>query len=493
MSIFDNIFNRGSKRKPEPDIIKKVKDVTKLPRSRQTQPDIPAYDPVMGDTVNGMVADEYIREVIPHIRKISKITPDLKLALKDAVELINTSHKISFGGSVTAEQADEMRLHLNEVTKHWLLGTAGINGIIDRLIRQIKIGGALSIEVIPNRELTGVHGIAIVDPEFIYFRYNKSLQKYEPYQLIRYAYNHGDIRKAFKKLNQNTYLYIGVGSDIELPTGEPEFMAALNSITTQKTMTDNINFVVSQVGLMGFFEALLDKPDQRADENEAAYKARLESLLTETKTALGDSMRDGITVGYKDDHEFNFHSTTKDIRGLAEIFNQNEIQVANGIGTAPLFLGVDSKSDTGTNILFTKLVSQLNSTHDILARALEFMYSLELRLAGYSFDSIIIEFDMSTVADTLKKEQANEYKIRNLHQLYADGIISLETYAHRMGEGSPDQKEPRLPLESVSEGGLDTTQTPKDRADTKTKKTDAQKKTDDKRKTGTPKDNTKNK
>jgi len=490
MRILD-IFNRGN-RKPQ-TVIKKKKTTATIQRGRQTQPDIQTQDPLIGDSMSGMVSDEYIREIIPHIRKISKITPDLKLALKDSVELINTSHKISFDGKVDAKQADKMRTHLADVSKRWLLGTAGINGIVDRLIRQIKIGGALSIEVIPNRDLTAVHGVAIVDPENIYFRYNKALQKYEAHQLIRYNTTGKNLTRTYKRLNPNTYLYIGVGSDVELPTGEPEFMAALNSLTTQKTMTDNINFVVSQVGLMGFFEALLDKPDQRADENESTYKARLESLLTETKTALSDSMRDGITVGYKDDHEFNFHSTTKDIRGLADIFNQNEVQVANGIGTAPLFLGVDSKSDTGTNILFTKLVSQLNSTHDILARALEFMYSLELRLAGFSFNNILIEFDMSTVADSLKQEQANEYKIRNNHQLYADGIISLETYAHRMGEGSPDQKEPRLPLESVSKGGLDTGSSPKDRKDEKKKKTDAQKKTDDKRKTGTPKDNVKNK
>jgi hypothetical protein len=253
-------------------------------------------------------------------------------------------------------------------------------------------------------------------------------------------------------------------------------------------MTENINFIIQQLGVMGFFEALMEKPQQNANESDGAYATRLSNILVEMKRKLNDSMRDGITVGYKEDHEFTFHSTTKDINGVADVFNLNEVQVANGIGHPASFLGVPSSStDTNFNILFGKMISQLNTIQEALAFILEYGYSLELRLAGFTFKHLNVEFNKSTITDELKYQQAEEYKIRNQRVMYADGIISQEDYADAMGYEAPDQKEPRVEIDPAK-----TLQDAQDKRDANTDRKTSDKKTRDK-KNPNPKDNAKNK
>ena len=89
----------------------------------------------------------------------------------------------------------------------------------------------------------------------------------------------------------------------------------------------------------------------------------------------------------------------------------------------------------------------------VVTYVLKFMYSLELRLAGFNNKGMKITWKPSTVADDVKIQQANQYKIQNLDLLYKAGIISQYQYAWEMGYDSPDEMEPRIPLEQQQGGG----------------------------------------
>ena len=75
-------------------------------------------------------------------------------------------------------------------------------------------------------------------------------------------------------------------------------------------MKTNINHILKQLGLLGYLEVMLDKPDQLANESESKYKDRLNGLLIEAKKNTKAGFLDGVVVGYREDHEFNFNSTT---------------------------------------------------------------------------------------------------------------------------------------------------------------------------------------
>ena len=86
----------------------------------------------------------------------------------------------------------------------------------------------------------------------------------------------------------------------------------------------------------------------------------------------------------------------------------------------------------------------------LLSNALEFLYSLELRLAGFNCKGINIHWYPATVSDDVKIQQARMYKTQVNNALYRDGIINLLQYAQDMGYDTPDQDEPRVPLEQQS-------------------------------------------
>lgn len=122
----------------------------------------------------------------------------------------------------------------------------------------------------------------------------------------------------------------------------------------------------------------------------------------------------------------------------------NQQSVANGLGVNGSLIGVQNNlTEGGTGILLSKMISQLRNIQMLLKYALEFLYTLELRLAGYNNKGVVVTFGTSTISDELKVQQGIEYKIRNLVSLYNQGIISQEEFAWSMGYEKPDQKEPR--------------------------------------------------
>ena len=236
-----------------------------------------------------------------------------------------------------------------------------------------------------------------------------------------------------------TYQYFGLYSDEDTPYGIPPFLASMKAISTQKDMKDNIHHILNQLGLLGYHETKVQKPDQFAHESDTVYQQRINKLLADTKRNIIQGFKEGVVVGFEEDHEFQFHSTTKNLNGVTDLFNMNENQIANGLKTSPAFLGVKSGStESFLSIVFTKTLSQLKNVQKILSSVLRKGYELELTLAGYDPKLLTsVEFKSSTVTDDLKLQQGKEIKQRVLHALWVDGIISSEQYSEEMGYTKP--------------------------------------------------------
>ena len=410
----------------------------------------------------------YIAEIIPIIRKLSWINPDLGLAVNDMVQLTNTGHRIKFDPGVPPEQQENMRVHLDEQERKWGDGVAGINGVINKMIAQIWISGALSIEWVVENDLKSIKHIAFVNPETIRFRWDKKKLRFFPYQ--RQDYNTGMIQgEKYVKLNKNTYKYYGLNGDTDIPYGIPPFLTALNSLSTQAEMDKNIKFILKQLGLLGFVELLMGKPGPREGESDSEYETRLKRILSEAKTNILEGVSDGVVTGYEEDHTFEFHSTTKNLNGVPQMYNLNEVQVANGLKMAPDFLGVQrGRAESGLNITFTKMLSQLQNIQKMIAFCLQWGYALELRLAGFKFEHLDVVFNPSTITDELKYQQSQEYKIRNVANKYNMGIIGQHQAADELGYDKPDQKEPRAPLDD-SGAAKEKRQDQNDKSDKKTR------------------------
>lgn len=418
--------------------IKTGKVITSPPGNRSTEPTSgrSGFDITNLQNRLDIIKPDFQLKAIPYIRKLYKVNEDVGSVLYDAIQLTNTGHNIKFSQDVNPKQADKMREHLKTVSKHWHCGTANIDGLINKWIAQIYVSGALSVEWIPNMDLTGIAQNALVNPETILFALQPN-GSYAPYQKSKKKLGH--VGQNIKKLNTNTYQYISLFSDEDTPYGVPPFLTALKAIETQDDMKGNIHHILKQLGLLGYLEVNLDKPDQQANESEGSYLSRLNKLLDETKNNMLKGFKDGIVVGFEGDHSFEFHSTTKNLSGVTDIFNMNERHIANGLKTSPSYLGVSGGStETFMSIVFTKTLSQLRNTQQIIAACLEKGYEMELLLAGFDYTGKLeVEFNTSTITDEVKIQQGRQYKQLTLSNLFKDYIISAETYAEEMGYQKP--------------------------------------------------------
>lgn len=425
-----------------------------LPSGRTNLPDdLTSFDSLKSSLKQ--VKPAFYWAMIPEIRKLFVISSPLSSAVTTLVQLSNTGFQIKFSNSLKPTERLEMSNHLREVSRKWGFGTAGIHGIIDKLLYQLLLGGANSVEWVIKNDLSGVNYLSLINPETIRPVYNKRTLRYEYYQEVKSLSSLPGNLPNMVKLNDKTFRYFALMSAEENPVGIPPFLAALPDLTSHKNMLNNINFIVEQVGLMGFLELLMDKPPQADGESDKAYRTRLTNFLTEAKSSVNEGLKDGVIAGYKGDHEFNFNSITKDLGSLPAVFNLISKNVSQGLKTPSVFLEGDTKTETQISIVFTKLIAQLTDIQNIVAHILEDGFVMELLLAGYNPKGIKVSFDPSTITDSYKKAQTDEIKQRTNHALYADGILELDDYAIDMGYDQASQKKPRLPINQVNQATAD--------------------------------------
>lgn len=409
--------------------------------------------------ITNLVNPSFRTEYIPLIRNLYKVNPDVSITLQDMFKLANTGHQISFPNN-TPEEAKEMRDHLNQVSSTWSRYTAGIDGLVNKFMAQLMIGGAISIEAVPNKKLDGIATIIFIRPENIIFQ-RKDDGQYQPYQKNTRKFIENR-KPDYIKLNTDTYIYVGMYNDTDEPYGVPPFMAALDSIVGQHDMRDNFKHIMEIMGMVGFLEAKMEKPLRKPSESESAYASRLTQTLQKLKQNLVRGLRDGVVTGYKDDHEFKLNSTTQNLSNINAVWDMNQQSVANGLGVSSNLIGVGSNiTEAGTGIMLSKMISQLKNIQTLVTFVLKFIYTLELRLAGFNNKGMKVEFGTSTISDEIKIQQGLEYKIRNLVSLYNQGIINQDQFAWAMGYDSPAEKEPLTP---INEEGTDGVSSPQDSA-----------------------------
>lgn len=462
------------------------KNLTTLPTGRQSQPNIGAnYNPNV-TALYSTVTPEFVRETIPLIRLLMKRNPDVGQAIHNIVSLGNTGHKIFFDRKRSAAEVDAMRNHLKNKRSDWATGTASIDGLINKFIAQVLVGGAISAEWVPNNTLTGIESCVLVNPEEIEFVLDPvRATKYIPYQRVnQFAGLKKNTKYGLVTLNTNTYRYFGLNGDTELPYGFPPYLTAIDAIDMQLRMVKNIKFVVDQMGLLGFLEALINKPDQLDGEDDVAYMTRLTNILVQAKTRMLEGFKDGVVAGFKDDHEFNFNTAARSYEKASGLYDNNELNVASGLKQdASLWGRSYSTSETQITVVFIKMLSELKNIQTLVGKMLEFGYALELRLAGFNFDSLEVKFNKSTIQDELKYQQAQEIKIRNVQSKMILGLLNQDQAADELDYEQSAYPEPQVSwdvLAGQADPAAPPTGTPatgaKKKADTKKKKTASAKK-----------------
>jgi len=129
-----------------------------------------------------MVTPSFRSEIIPLIRNLYKVNSDMSITVQDTFKLANTGHNIKFPYNKDVEECNRMEEHLKNATTRWSNYTSGINGLVNKFIVQCLIGGAISIEGVPNNKLDSLSTVLFINPEDVMFK-RENDGVYKPYQI----------------------------------------------------------------------------------------------------------------------------------------------------------------------------------------------------------------------------------------------------------------------------------------------------------------------
>jgi hypothetical protein len=359
-------------------------------------------------------------EVLETLEKLVISVPDLSQALRRSVQLGNTGHHVELEGLNDRQKAAAMEELERFIPRAFSPG-GGTDALVNALLRQIMITGAVSVESVPSVALDAVDQIVLVPTRTI--RFKRRDDRYVPYQ------------SAFPEdveLNEYQYSYIPLIQGEDNPYGIPPMIAALDAVYLQLDGMDNVKGIYKKHGLLGFLFA-----KKRIPPNEGKSPREYEEYLRNHLKHFADSFRQnfssGAAVGY-DDTTVEYHSLTADSKGAIDIFNMVEQQVASGIDIDPALLGrTYSTTETYAGVVYHAFLSGLANSRRLVKRVLEQIYWLHLVLRGYPVKRVRVTFNPDRSLQPHQDAQAEELRVHTVILKLQAGIIDPDTAARELG------------------------------------------------------------
>lgn len=382
---------------------------------------------------------------------LSKWDGDFSYAVDNIVQLSNTNFNVTFDDSVSSEQSQEMMISLKRAWRDWYNQSEGMNSLIGDLLAQTATTGSLSAEIVPRIDLKGVDKIVLVNPVNIRFKYDTEKDMNLPYQQVNTI---GATIEGLIPLNTVTYKYYAIRRINDKPYAIPPLLSSLEAVYVERDMMDSIRGVVSKLGMLGFLQVLVTAPQRKQGESDEAYQHRCSMYISSAIPEIDKSLRKGYVLGFKDSHEFKMNDVTTNVNGAEKLFEMNAQIKMSGLKQDPLMLGRNfSTTETIGRVILAKLTTQITSYQKVVAKFMEEAFTMHLRLAGFRFEFMDVEFERPMVGDKLRDEQVFAERIQNYDNLYKQGVVSQEQRAQALGFEKPDQEEPR----SSSMGIIDST------------------------------------
>lgn len=387
------------------------------------------------------IPPDFAIEYLSTLENLAAYNSDISYALDNIVQLANTPHSIEFADSVSESQAKIMKLHLKAKEASWYSNSGGLRSLKADLLAQVVINGALSSEAVPDEKLRGIKQVVRVSPKVIRFIYNPKTDEFDPYQLSGRYTSVGDM-PGLVKLNPLTYKYIALRRYFQSPYATPPFISAIEALVTQKDMLGNFKNIMQKLGMLGFLSAEVTEPQQLPGEDKQAYWNRCLSYLENTVyPQLQKNLGKGMVAGFKDKHKFELQGNNMNVQGAEGLFKLVQGRIFAGVKQDPNMLGENySVTETFGRVILAKMLSQVEDYQTVVDTFLETLYSLELKLAGFSPGYVKVTSEKPLVTDKVKEEQAEEKKIANVKAKRDMGIISQTTAAQELGYDEAEEE-----------------------------------------------------
>ncbi|MFZ8785018.1 hypothetical protein [Thermocrinis sp.] len=389
-----------------------------LPKARVSVQAEKVLTPKTLDVRYKFVNPKYPREWLNVIAKAVVANPILSQVHNLTINLANTGHTVQVEG----KDAEKAREELKELA--FLLNT---DHLINQLIAQINISGAISAEVVVDEKLQGVKKVVFVPASTVYFVYNEETDEYEPYQWV------GNAEPI--KLNTATYKYLPLLTLEDSPYAIPPFLASLSIVEVVENMIAELKGLAQKIGLIGFLDVKFPPLAKAPNETETEYQERALRWLENIAQQISENMAKGIFLHF-DGTEAEFKEISPNAGGIREIIDLAEKWLIEGAKSQPAVLGFSTGyTETWATVALHVFSAQLQNIQRLVRRFLEFTYRLHLMLRGFDIDDVNIIFNPLPDFEPQKKAEARLKEVQRIVQLLQAGIIDIETAKKELGYG----------------------------------------------------------
>ena len=388
-----------------------------IPTGRVSIEPARAFTPKTLDTKFRFLNPRYPREWLEVIEKAVVVNPILSQTHNLIITLANTGHIVQVEGKdaeKAKEELDELAFMLN--TDH----------LVNQLIAQMNLSGALSAEIIINEKLDGVSRIALVPCWSIWFDYNPETDTYDPYQWV-------GIEDPIQ-LNTYTYKYMPLLTLDGSPYAIPPFLASLETVDVTEELLSEMKGLARKLGLLGFLDIQFPHIPKAPNETEVEYQNRQKQFLENIAQDIANNMTQGIFMHFEGTKADFKEISSGNGREVKEIIDLLERWTIEGAKSQPALLGFSTGyTETWATVALHTFISQLHSIQNIIKRFLEYTYKLHIVLKGYDVDNVKITFNDLPDFQPQNKAQAGLFEAQRLVQLLQAGIISVEEARKELG------------------------------------------------------------
>lgn len=385
---------------------------------------------------------EFPYHILPVIENAAIYNRHVSYAVYNIITLANTPYEIYFSDKISDRKRREMLDHLRTSTANWYEFSDGLNSLINDLLFQVATFGALSAELDIEKRLTGVKKVVRVNPVQVRFAYDAKSDMYIPLQediMVRHTSYPG-----YRELNRRTYSYKAMNRYGNEPVAIPPVISALEDLVTEGDMLGNFKSMIKKLGMLGFLSVLVAMPERDDGEEGSEYQNRLVEHLDRIYPQIEGGFSKGISVGYKDHHEFKLEGSNMNANGADKLFDMIKRLVYAGIKQDPNMMGENySTTETFGRVILAKMTQQITNYQTTVASFLEKAFLTELTLNGYNPGYVQVEFQRAMVGDRKREAETEKLTIENIIAKYNAGWISQEQAAQEAGYDEPDQEEPR--------------------------------------------------
>jgi hypothetical protein len=389
------------------------------------------------ENVYAPLANQLPFELYDYVELVAMYNPDYNQAVDNIKNLANPGFKVLVNAKDGAK-ADIYREQLRKKQRNINSRNGGFKGIVRSLLTQGAVYGAMCGEWVLDADLTDVVQFAFVNPKSIRFFWDKKENDWHPYQKVPIVPQGVEaLNTNYIRLNTNTFFYQAIYTVNNNPYGIPPLLAALENISIQREMINNLKSVTKKLGMLGILEVIIDRLPVEPDETPLQYMERCNAFLQNYQGLIQGMVNEGGVVHF-DDTKIDNLSIAERTQGAMEIFSGNEEQIFSGLHSLPSVQGRSySTTETYAGVAYEILLRSVSDFTDAVGYIMEKGCWLMDRLWNIGVDSIEFEFGENKSLNSLQAAQTEAILLNLDMWLWENGLLDQPQVGQRHGIDVP--------------------------------------------------------